>query len=70
MDALCPVDKVRCIRTALRQQARDKRVVLACPTARAAMVLARAVGRPASTIHRLLEFNPQDELYKRNRSAP
>jgi len=35
---------------------RDKRVVLACPTARAATVLAATVGSPASTIHRLLDI--------------
>ena len=37
------------------------RVLLACPTARAASVLAEACGQPASTIHRLLEYNPREE---------
>ena len=45
---------------------RNKRVVLACPTARAASVLSDAVGQPASTIHRLLEYNPQEERYRRD----
>jgi exodeoxyribonuclease V alpha subunit len=49
---------------------RGKRVVLACPTARAATVLASTVGSPASTIHRLLEYNPQEEEYKRNQLRP
>lgn len=43
-----------------------KRVVMAAPTARAAMVLGQAVGVPASTIHRLLEYNPQEDLFKRD----
>ena len=109
---------------------RGKRVVLACPTARAATVLAstvrspypnpsavtapyrptalppslsmsaapppdpipeptpkpgpdpkpgpnptpgpslKQVGSPASTIHRLLEYNPQEDMYKRNQLRP
>eukprot|EP00964_Phaeocystis_antarctica_P056078 scaffold33053_cov28-Phaeocystis_antarctica.AAC.1 len=87
---------------------RGKRVVLACPTARAATVLAATVtphpkpqnrprpttplrpplsprprpcpcprpswleqvGSPASTIHRLLEYNPQEDEYKRNQLRP
>ena len=49
---------------------RGKRVVLACPTARAANVLAATVGSPASTIHRLLEYNPQEDAYKRNHLRP
>ena len=47
-----------------------KRVLLACPTARAANVLSQATGHPASTIHRLLEYNPREERYKRCSTNP
>ena len=47
---------------------RNKKVVLACPTARAASVLSESVGQSASTIHRLLEYNPQEERYKRDQN--
>jgi ATP-dependent exoDNAse (exonuclease V) alpha subunit len=50
--------------------AQGKSVLLACPTARAANVLSRAVGAPASTIHRLLEYNPREDRYKRNAANP
>ena len=33
-------------------------------------MLAATVGSPASTIHRLLEYNPQEEKYKRNQLRP
>jgi exodeoxyribonuclease V alpha subunit len=51
-------------------RAEGKQVLLACPTARAASVLAAAVGAPASTIHRLLEYNPREEAFKRDASNP
>ena len=50
--------------------AQGKTVLLACPTARAANVLSESVGAPASTIHRLLEYNPREERYKRNAANP
>jgi exodeoxyribonuclease V alpha subunit len=46
-----------------------KRYALASPTGRAAKRLVEATGRPASTIHRLLEFSPI-EGFKRNEENP
>ncbi|MBV8201399.1 MAG: AAA family ATPase, partial [Acidobacteria bacterium] len=47
-----------------------QRVLLAAPTGRAAKRLAEATGGAASTIHRLLEFNPQSRGFDRNRERP
>jgi exodeoxyribonuclease V alpha subunit len=46
-----------------------RRYALASPTGRAAKRLSQATGRPAKTIHRLLEFAPQ-EGFKRNAQNP
>ena len=46
-----------------------KRCALASPTGRAAKRLSEATGRPAKTIHRLLEFAPA-EGFKRNEQHP
>jgi len=43
---------------------------LASPTGRAAKRLAEATERPASTIHRLLEFNPHEGGFQRNEDNP
>ena len=48
---------------------RGLRYALASPTGRAAKRLAEATGRAAKTIHRLLEFSPQ-EGFKRNAENP
>jgi exodeoxyribonuclease V alpha subunit len=48
----------------------QRRVVLAAPTGRAAKRLSEAAGRPAKTIHRLLEFQPQRRAFLRNRQRP
>jgi len=48
---------------------RGLRYALASPTGRAAKRLSEATGRPAKTIHRLLEFSPQ-EGFKRNAENP
>lgn len=45
------------------------RVLLAAPTGRAAKRMSEATGMEAKTIHRLLEYNPQDD-YKRNDENP
>lgn len=45
---------------------RDQRVLLAAPTGRAAKRLQEATGAEASTIHRLLEFNPRTAAFGRN----
>jgi exodeoxyribonuclease V alpha subunit len=47
-----------------------KRVLLAAPTGRAAKRMSEATGREAKTIHRLLEFSPQDGGFKRDEDAP
>jgi exodeoxyribonuclease V alpha subunit len=47
-----------------------QRVLLAAPTGRAAKRLAEATGAEASTLHRLLEFNPQTRMFDRNRDHP
>ncbi len=50
--------------------AKDRKVLLAAPTGRAAKRLEQATKRPAKTIHRLLEFNPRERLFTRNRERP
>ncbi|HVR09398.1 MAG TPA: ATP-dependent RecD-like DNA helicase [Thermoanaerobaculia bacterium] len=49
---------------------KGQRVLLAAPTGRAAKRLAEATGGSASTIHRLLEFNPKSRGFDRNRERP
>lgn len=46
------------------------RIVLAAPTGRAAKRLSETTGREAKTIHRLLEFSPHENGFKRNRENP
>ena len=46
------------------------RVRLTAPTGRAAKRMSEATGRDASTIHRLLEFEPKRGTFKRNRRNP
>ena len=45
-------------------------VLLAAPTGRAARRMAQSAGMDARTIHRLLEFNPRNARFDRNRSNP
>ncbi len=45
-------------------------VLLAAPTGRAAHRLGEATGRPSATLHRLLEFLPQDNKFQRNFERP
>jgi len=45
-------------------------VLLAAPTGRAAKRLSEATGRPAKTLHRLLEYNPQQGGFQRNQHNP
>lgn len=46
------------------------RVALAAPTGRAAKRLSEATGRPASTLHRLLEFQPGKGRFARSGNHP
>jgi len=59
---------VNCIIPILR--AKKLRVALAAPTGRAAKRLSEATGWQASTIHRLLKFNPRDASFGYNESTP
>ncbi|MFH0944136.1 MAG: ATP-dependent RecD-like DNA helicase [Planctomycetota bacterium] len=49
---------------------RSDEVVLAAPTGRAAKRLSEATGRPASTIHRLLAFDPFTGMFGLNEENP
>ncbi len=51
-------------------QHRGARVALAAPTGRAARRLEEATGHKASTLHRLLEFSPQQGDFVRDSSNP
>lgn len=46
------------------------RIMLTAPTGRAAKRLGEATGRPAKTIHRLLEYNPGQGGFQRDRHNP
>jgi exodeoxyribonuclease V alpha subunit len=64
--------KTTCTRSILRlAEAAGARVVLASPTGRAAKRLGEATGRPAKTLHRLLEFKPAEGFaFQRNEENP
>src|SRR5256712_8855466 len=47
-----------------------KRVVLAAPTGRAAQRMSEVIGSEAKTIHRLLEWSPNEAGFKRNEEDP
>lgn len=51
-------------------EAEKRRIALTAPTGRAAKRLSETTGREAKTIHRLLEFSPQENGFKRNRRNP
>ena len=51
-------------------EARKLRIHLASPTGRAAKRLAEVTGREASTLHRLLEWNPREGGFQRNARNP
>ncbi|MBL8841167.1 MAG: ATP-dependent RecD-like DNA helicase, partial [Planctomycetes bacterium] len=59
---------VRALATILERK--GLRVALAAPTGRAARRLSDAAGRPAQTLHRLLEFEPHRHRFARNREQP
>ncbi|MGD8847993.1 MAG: ATP-dependent RecD-like DNA helicase [Desulfobacteraceae bacterium] len=46
------------------------RLLLAAPTGRAAKRLSESAGRPAKTIHRLLEYNPSQGGFQKNQYTP
>jgi exodeoxyribonuclease V alpha subunit len=47
-----------------------KQTLLAAPTGRASRRMAEVVRRPASTLHKLLEYRPGEEVFGRNRDRP
>ena len=51
-------------------EAQGKQITLTAPTGRAAKRLSETTGGEAKTIHRLLEFSPQINAFKRNRQNP
>ena len=51
-------------------EAEGRHIALTAPTGRAAKRLSETTGREAKTIHRLLEFSPQENGFKRNRRNP
>jgi len=51
-------------------KAQGRRITLTAPTGRAAKRLSETTGGDAKTIHRLLEFSPQINNFKRNRQNP
>jgi exodeoxyribonuclease V alpha subunit len=62
--------KTTCLKALIRTlESAQKRVALASPTGRAAKRLSEATGRPARTIHRLLEYSPI-EGFKHNEEKP
>jgi len=62
--------KTTCLKALITTlEAAGKRVALASPTGRAAKRLSEATGRPARTIHRLLEYSPV-EGFKHNEENP
>lgn len=50
--------------------AMEKKVLLAAPTGRAAQRMAEVIGVEAKTLHRLLEWNPQINGFKKNQKEP
>ncbi|MGD9401731.1 MAG: ATP-dependent RecD-like DNA helicase [bacterium] len=51
-------------------ESNNRAIALAAPTGRAAKRMSEVTGREAKTIHRLLEFNPKDNLFRRNEENP
>ena len=51
-------------------EAQGRHITLAAPTGRAAKRLSETTGGEAKTIHRLLEFSPQINAFKRDRHNP
>ncbi len=46
------------------------RILLAAPTGRAARRLAESTGREARTLHRLLEYSPREDAFRRDEDQP
>lgn len=59
---------LRCLLTILERK--GLRVLLTAPTGRAAKRMSEATGRPAQTVHRLLEFSPREGAFRRTAARP
>ena len=65
------VGKTTIVRAIVRLFEKAKlNLALAAPTGRAAKRLSETTGRTASTLHRLLEFDPRGATFKRNEDEP
>lgn len=65
------VGKTTIVRAIVRlHMSKLRRVSLAAPTGRAAKRLSESTGNPATTIHRMLEFNPRTGAFERNSTSP
>lgn len=63
--------KTTCTKVLVRLlRAMKKRIVLAAPTGRAAQRMTEVIGIEAKTIHRILEWNPGKNGFKRNEKDP
>ncbi|MBC8277882.1 MAG: AAA family ATPase [FCB group bacterium] len=49
---------------------KDQRIQLASPTGKAAKRMEEATGMPACTVHRLLEYSPEEGIFKRGIETP
>ena len=58
---------IRCIIELLKE---ENDILLCAPTGRAAKRMSEATGCPAKTIHRLLEFSGDEEMFQRNQDNP
>ncbi|MEK7366727.1 MAG: AAA family ATPase, partial [candidate division NC10 bacterium] len=59
---------LRCLLTILERK--GLRTLLTAPTGRAAKRMSEATGRPAQTVHRLLEFSPREAVFRRTAARP
>ncbi len=59
---------LRCLLTILERK--GLRTLLTAPTGRAAKRMTEATGRPAQTLHRLLEFSPREGVFRRSAARP
>ena len=61
---------VKGIISVMEENYNSKNILLCAPTGRAAKRMSEATGRESKTIHRLLEFNPQEGGFTRNEDNP
>jgi len=65
------VGKTTVVNEVIKQfEALNKNVLLCAPTGKAAQKMTESSGKPASTVHRLLEFNPMKDGFSVNEDNP